>query len=201
MYVLTIDQQGSSKDRDRIPRLLELLGDVPRLVAFERSVGDEAQGILDSADTVVEAALRCMREGCWYVGIGIGSVETPLPDSPREGRGSAFAAARTAVDRAKRMGDRTPVAVEGAPGARHAEAVLALIGRAIVNRSAAEWRILDRLEPGKWGSQTAAARELGISAQAVSKAVVRSAWTEEWAARPAAAVLLQLAADQAAQAP
>lgn len=193
MFVMTIDQRSSQRGPDRVPDLLDALRDIPAGVPFERSVGDEAQGVLSSPGAVVEATMRCLRDGGWYVGIGIGIVELPLPASPREGRGSAFVAARTAVDRAKKAADRAPVAVEGPKGAAEAEAVLALIGRFVMHRSASEWRILDRLEPQRRGSQSAVARALDISPQAVSKAVNRSAWIEEWAARPAAAVLLQLA--------
>ncbi|MHA7263320.1 MarR family transcriptional regulator [Arthrobacter sp. TMN-37] len=193
MFVLTIDQAGSQHDIDRVPDLLELLRGVDVATPFERSVGDEAQGILASAEAAVEAALLCLRQGGWYVGLGIGDIDRPLPASPREGRGSAFVAARTAVERAKKTGDRAPLAVEGPPGAAEAEGVLTLVGRHVMHRTPAEWRILDRLEPGRWGSQTAAARELGIAPQSVSKAVARSAWTEEWAARPAAALLLRWA--------
>lgn len=193
MYVLTIDQRDSTHTGDRVPDLLACLEDVPSEVSFERSVGDEIQGVLGSAEAVVEATLRCVRDGGWYVGIGIGTVELPLPASPREGRGSAFVAARAAVERAKKTADRAPLAVEGRHGAAEAEGVLSLIGRFVMNRSEAEWRILDLLEPQQRGSQSAVARALDISPQAVSKAVSRSAWIEEWAARPAAAVLLQLA--------
>ena len=41
-------------------------------------------------------------------------------------------------------------------------------------------------------SRKAVAQELGISTQAVSKALARAQWAEEHAARPAAARLLQL---------
>lgn len=193
MFALTIDQAASRRNPDLVPELLRLLRHVPATVGFERSVGDEAQGVLESPDAVVEAVLLCLRQGHWYVGVGIGDLERPYPASPREARGSAFVLARTAVERAKKTGERAPVAVEGPSGSAEAEAVLALLGRSVLNRSTAEWRILDRLEPGRRGSQTAVARELGITPQAVSKAVARSAWVEEWAARPAAALLLSWA--------
>ena len=200
MYVLTIDQRNSTHEHDRVPELLICLAGVRTAVPFERSVGDEVQGILASAEDVIDAALRCLRDGGWYVGIGIGTVELPLPATPREGRGSAFVDARAAVERAKKTGDRAPLAVEGAHGAADAEGVLSLIGRFVMHRTDAEWRILDLLEPQQRGSQSAVARALDISPQAVSKAVFRSAWIEEWAARPAAAVLLQLADAHAEQA-
>lgn len=190
MFVLTIDQIGSRSAADRVPDLLELLRAVPTVLPWERSVGDEAQGVVQAASDVVDAVLLCLREGGWYVGVGIGEVERPFPPSPREGRGSAFVAARTAVDRAKRMGERAPLAVEGPDGAAEAEGVLALLGRHVMARSEAEWRILDLLEPGVRGTQTAVARSLEITPQAVSKAVARAAWNEELAVRPAAARLL-----------
>lgn len=194
MFVLTIDQAASRTSPDRIPELLELLRPVRAVLPWERSVGDEAQGVLADPADVVDATLLCIRAGGWYVGIGIGGVEEPLPPSPREGRGSAFIAARTAVDRAKRTGDRAPLAVEGPDGradvAAEAEGVLALLGRHVLGRSEAEWRILDLLQPGERGTQTAVARTLGISPQAVSKAAARAAWHEERAVRNAAARLL-----------
>ena len=196
MFVLTIDQVGSRGARDRVPELLELLRPIEPILPWERSVGDEAQGVLERASDVVDVVMRCLRARDWYVGVGIGEVERPLPASPREGRGSAFVAARTAVDRAKKTGERAPVAVEAssrggaAALAAEAEGVLALLGRHVMNRSEAEWRILDLLEPGTRGSQTAVARVLDITPQAVSKAAARAAWHEEHAVRPAASRLL-----------
>ena len=52
--------------------------------------------------------------------------------------------------------------------------------------------LLDLLTPGVRGQQKAVAEELGITTQAVSKAVARAQWNEEHAARPAAARLLGL---------
>jgi hypothetical protein len=205
VFVLTIDQAGSRSSEDRVPELLELLHPIPTVLPWERSVGDEAQGVVASAADVVEATMLCLRAGGWYVGIGIGEVERPFPASPREGRGSAFVAARKAVDRAKKMGDRAPLAVQGpddrADGAGEAEGVLALLGRHVMGRSEAEWRILDLLQPGERGTQTAVARTLGISPQAVSKAAARAAWHEEHAVRPAAARLLAWVDDGAAKEP
>ncbi|WP_104179952.1 helix-turn-helix domain-containing protein [Arthrobacter sp. B0490] len=197
MFVLTIDQAGSRSSADRVPELLGLLAPIPTVLPWERSVGDEAQGALAGAGDVVDAALLCLRAGGWYVGIGVGEVERPFPRSPREARGSAFVAARHAVERAKKTGDRAPLAVEapddGARAAAEAEGVLALLGRHVLGRSEADWRILDLLRAGERGTQTAVARALGISPQAVSKAAGRAAWHEEQAVRPAAARLLALA--------
>ncbi|MFC8410586.1 MarR family transcriptional regulator [Arthrobacter sp. NPDC057259] len=233
MYVLTIDQRGSSTDVDRVPGLLAELARLVPGATFERSVGDELQGVLQSPAEAVDTALHVLRDGHWYVGIGVGPVDQPLPASPREGSGPAFVAARAAVERAKAAG-HVPLAVaagtagtprrgtasrpagsgdgsgDGAavpPGEReaaNAEAVLRLIGRLVQDRTAAQWKVVDALRnvrdgrAGTHGSQKAAAAALGITEQSVSRALLRSGWQEEWAARPAAEMLLALADGQTA---
>lgn len=130
MYVMTIDQRGSSTDADRVPGLLAELSTLSTAGRFERSVGDEVQGVVERQDEVVEIALHALRSGRWYVGIGVGPVDLPLPASPREGSGPAFVAARLAVDRAKAAASHVPLAVVAgavsagaAGGARRAEQV------------------------------------------------------------------------------
>lgn len=194
MFVVTIDQRNSRKSHDRVPELLRELAHIPARLPFERTVGDEVQGVLMESADVLAVAFGALRLGGWYIGIGVGTVDNPLPQTSREAGGPAFIAARSAVERAKKSGDRIPLAVDGSAAAADAEAVLVLIGALIVGRSVAEWRILDKLQAGVRGGQTVAARKLSISPQAVSKAVLRSSWQEEWAARPAAAFLLDRAA-------
>lgn len=230
---MTIDQRGSTRDGDRVPVLLaELSGlDVPGTgpPVFERSVGDEVQGVVADADAVVEIALHALRGGHWYVGIGVGSVALPPHASPREGTGTAFVAARKAVELAKAAGSQVPVSVvagtmadagrdgpagEGVQAGANAEGVLRLLGRLVQERTEAQWRVVDALRrlgsdsaglgrqaprgqgPGRHGSQKQVALELGISEQSVSRTVLRSGWQEEWAARPAAAMLLGFADSQ-----
>jgi len=215
MYVLTIDQRGSTGDRDRVPGLLAELQDITRSGRFERSVGDEVQGVVEQPGDVVEIALHALRSGRWYVGIGVGAVDRPLPASPREGSGPAFVAARLAVDKAKSAAAHVPLSVvsggmgrgampaEAGPGAKacaNAEAVLRLIGRLVRDRTEAQWKVVDALREqqggtARHGSQKLAARNLGITDQSVSRAVLRSGWQEEWAARPAAEMLLSIAHD------
>jgi len=79
--------------------------------------------------------------------------------------------------------------------AAESESVLRLLGHIVRDRSEAEWRVLDLMTPGVRGQQKTVAAELGITSQAVSKAVARSQWNEEHAARPAAARLLSLILD------
>ncbi|MET3809745.1 MarR family transcriptional regulator [Arthrobacter sp. UYEF3] len=220
MYVLTIDQRGSTADVDRVPELLAELAALCPDAHFERSVGDEVQGVLQRPDEVVEIALHALRSGHWYVGIGVGPVELPLPASPREGSGPAFVAARLAVERAKSASSHVPLSIvaggrrrgitaipgrgaaeeaHGAQAAANAEAVLRLIGRLVQDRTAAQWKVADVLRgiqnghTATHGTQKIAARQLGITEQSVSRALLRSGWQEEWAARPAAEMLLALA--------
>lgn len=216
MYVLTIDQRGSTADVDRVPDLIAALRSLTP-APFERSVGDELQGVVERAEDVVEIALYALRSGRWYVGIGVGAVQLTPGGSPREGSGSGFVAARKAVELAKGSAGQVPLSVvsgsigrgremppqakEGAMTSANAQAVLRLIGRVVQQRTPAQWRVVDRLRAlqggdGKHGSQKRVARELGITEQSVSRAVLRSGWQEEWAARPAAAMLLKCAHSQ-----
>ena len=213
MYVLTIDQRGSTHDIDRVPELIAALRSVTS-APFERSVGDELQGVVEHSTEVVEIALHALRSGYWYVGIGIGTVQLMPGRSPREGSGSGFVAARKAVELAKSAASQVPLSVvsgnmgrgrgmppsarEGSMASANAQAVLRLIGRVVQQRTEAQWRVVDRLRmlqgaDGTHGSQKQVALDLGITEQSVSRAVARSGWPEEWAARPAAAMLLDYA--------
>ncbi|WP_258805425.1 MarR family transcriptional regulator [Pseudarthrobacter sp. NS4] len=208
MFVMTIDQQGSTGDRDRVPDLISELAELTPS-AFERSVGDELQGAVRDAADVVDIALHALRTGRWYVGIGVGTVSLPAGASPREGTGTGFVAARKAVEQAKTSGHQVPLSVvsgtmgkeagsqsaggEGVRACANAEAVLRLLGRLVQERTEAQWRVVDALRrqgTGRHGRQKQVAAELGISEQSVSRTVLRSGWQEEWAARPAAAMLL-----------
>lgn len=124
MIVLTVDQRGSTYAADRVPEVLAELARLTRfregvVVGFERTVGDEVQGILASgragAELAVDLSLHLLRDQGWSVGIGVGQVEGPLPTVSREARGFAFYRARDAVERAKTRGRGTSVAVEGPP--------------------------------------------------------------------------------------
>ncbi|NUP58484.1 MAG: MarR family transcriptional regulator [Pseudarthrobacter sp.] len=194
MFTLTINQTDSRREGDQVPQLLKALRHIPARLDFDRSVEDEVQGIVDCPDQAVDAALIALRSGSWYVGIGAGPVDEPLPNQVKDASGHGLVYARRAVDRLRSSKERVPVAVEGplADVARDAEAVLRLLGNIVRERSGAEWRVLDLLTPGVRGQQKAVAQELGITTQAVSKAVARAQWNEEHAARRAAARLLAL---------
>lgn len=121
-----------------------------------------------------------------------GSVGVGLANDVRSG----VELARQGAHDRKRSVRHVPLRVLGAVPSQNvdaAQAVLRLVGRIVVNRSQAEWRVLDELTPGVRGSQGPIAQALGISSQAVSKAIARAGWVEEWDGRRAAALLLNAA--------
>ncbi|MBD8058768.1 hypothetical protein IC607_07290 [Cellulomonas sp. JH27-2] len=201
MFIVTIDQRGSRVHGDKVDELLasspvrELTPDRAGVVrAFERTVGDEVQAVLDDARVVVDLVLDIARRGGWSIGIGAGDVDEPLPESTRAGSGAAFILARTAVEAAKSRTRTVALAVRGADdgAGRDAEAVLVLAAATAARRSAAGWEVIDALAPGSARQEDVAAT-LGISQQAVSQRLRTALHDEELAARSAAARLLDLA--------
>ncbi|GAA1986183.1 hypothetical protein GCM10009718_24490 [Isoptericola halotolerans] len=219
MIVLTIDQKSSTTRGDLVPALLGRLqargatGDAARGLVrpFERTVGDEVQGVLaaddDGARLAVQLIGDVLRDGGWSVGVGVGGVDEPLPATSRAAAGPAFVRARAAVEEAKGRGSAVPLAVVGPPDepaatiAGDAQALLRLLGALAARRSAAGWEAIDTLgeHGGVDAPQRATAARLAISEQAVSQRLRTALWAEEVAARPLAARLLR-AADAAATA-
>ncbi|MEQ4206397.1 SatD family protein [Actinopolymorpha sp. B9G3] len=192
MLVLTIDQRASRREADRIEDLLARLATRPeatRLVrGFERTAGDEVQGLLDNPDDAVNLALALVREGHWYVGVGVGQVRTPIPASVRAASGPAFVNARTAVERAKSTVARLAVTGPDPDTAEDAQALLALLGAVVHRRSRQGWEVVDLMAEGL--TQKDVAQRLGISPQAVSQRLRAALWNEERRVRPIASQLL-----------
>lgn len=193
--VMTIDQRGSRRDVDRVNELLtELRRGVTSgvVLPFERTIGDEVQGVLGDPALVVELTLRCARSRRWTVGIGLGTIRTPLPDSTREASGSAFEHARDAVTRAKSTTEA--IAVEGPEptSSAYAEAVLSTLGAVVRRRSPAGWQAVDLIAESR--TQSEVALLLGVSKQAVSQRLRAAWWWREQGMRPVAAHLLTEAA-------
>ncbi|MFQ1002965.1 hypothetical protein [Modestobacter sp. SSW1-42] len=191
-FVLTIDQKGSRRAPDRVPGALSVLSGVPTVLRFERTAGDEFQGVLDDPAAVVDAVRRLVRDGDWSIGIGAGPVHTPLPSSTRAGAGPAFLAARAAVEAAKRRPVR--IAVRGVVGepAGDAQAVLTALAALVERRSAQAWEAIERVEAGR--TQVEAAAELGVTRQAVGQRLAAGSWEVERDLHPVAARLLARAA-------
>ncbi|GAB4085478.1 helix-turn-helix domain-containing protein [Myceligenerans cantabricum] len=209
MYVLTVDQRGSTRDGDRVPRVLPLVAQVVRgrngvVLDFARTVGDEIQGVLDDAALVVDVALALLRDQGWSVGIGVGAVDEPLPVESREASGDAFVRARAAVEGAKARPKGSSVAVDGkGASAGEVEALLRLLGAIRSKRTSAGWEVTDTLASllaeGKPAAQKDAAAVLGISEQAVSQRVRTALWHEEQAVLPVVVRLLTVLDEDATE--
>lgn len=191
MLVFTVDQRRSRRGPDLVTDILGDLDDHerwPSVLPFERTSGDEIQAVLDAPDVAIDLALYFVRDGRWSVGLGLGAVRRPLPNSTRAGAGEAFTNARAAVTRAKN--DATHVAIEGpdAHAAADAEAVLRLLATVVARRTDGGWQAVDQLARGR--TQAEVASELGVTKQAVSQRVRAAGWHVEQQARPVAARLL-----------
>jgi hypothetical protein len=196
-FVLTVDQRASRRTADRVADALrDLNATVPAVLAFERTAGDEFQGVLADPKEVVDVVLRLVRIGGWSIGVGAGPVQTPLPSSTRAGAGPAFLSARRAVDAAKQRPTR--LAVRGAvpPDAADAQAVLSALAVLVERRSEQAWEAIALVDGGR--TQAEAAGELGISRQAVGQRLAAGLWDLERDLRPAATRLLGRAAGEAA---
>jgi hypothetical protein len=194
-FVLTVDQQGSRRSADRVAALLPRLNrEVRTVLPFERTAGDEFQGVLDDPVTVVDVALTLVREGGWSIGIGAGAVQRPLPSSTRAATGQAFLAARRAVDAAKQRPLR--VAVRGAvpADAGDAQSVLGALALLVGRRSEQAWEAIAAVNSGQ--TQAQAAASLGVSRQAVGQRLAAAHWDLERDLRPTAARLLTRAAGE-----
>ncbi|WP_138996632.1 hypothetical protein [Rhodococcus zopfii] len=191
MFVLTVDQRGSRRDVDRVAALLDELRDADLLRPFERTAGDEVQAVADDAETVVDLALDLVRRGHWSVGIGVGSVETPLPEQTRAGRGPAFEHARTAVERAKNAPGNLAVEGTDSEAAADADAALTLLATLVLRRTAQGREAVALARAGL--PQAQAAQRLGISKQAVSQRLHTAGWPAEQSGRTLARRLLERA--------
>jgi hypothetical protein len=174
--------------------LTRLNRDVRAVLAFERTAGDEFQGVLDDPATVVDVALGLVRDGGWSIGIGAGPVQTPLPASTRAATGPAFLCARRAVDAAKQR--PSGVAVRGAvpADAGDAQAVFGALALLVDRRSDQAWEAIAEVSAGR--TQAQAATALGISRQAVGQRLAAGQWELERELRPTAARLLARAAGE-----
>lgn len=184
--VLTVDQRGSRAGTDAVPALLAALTPAslpaPPLLGFQRTVGDEIQGVVDDPSTLVDAVGRALRQQAWNIGIGIGDIEAPLPSETRAGRGPAYVHAREAVTRAKSAPHH--VVVVGAVGddrVEHLETVLGLWAGLLERRTARGWEVHDLLAEGL--SYSAVGQRLGISQSAVSQRAQAAGLVDEHRAR------------------
>jgi hypothetical protein len=182
MFALLADQVRSRSDVDRVPAALAVLAPLPLRLGFERTAGDEIQGLADDPASVVDAVVRLTRLDGWRIGIGIGPVDGPLPSSTRAARGPAYLAARAAIGHARHATTDLAVVLDPTVGgsrygdveqaARDAESALWLLRSLLQRRTEEGWELMDLLDAGLTNAQAAAS--LGVSPSAVSQRLGRS---------------------------
>lgn len=193
------DGSRPSAEMDR--QLTRELAHLSTSAPFQPTGPGEVRGLTEDPEAAVSAAMIALRDGRYAVAIGVGAVFLTRVTDPQgrlavaaDGAGMLYGHEAAATVRGT---ERVAVRVCAADqqSAAEAQAVLKLVGRIVSVRSEAEWRVVDLMTPGARGQQKDVALQLGITPQAVSKAVVRSLWHEEWDARPAAATLLRYCAE------
>jgi hypothetical protein len=196
VFVITADQVDSRHRADIVDPTIERITagwGKALLLPVDRTAGDELQLIVAGGDPALEIVLELTRRGEWSVGCGIGEVATPLPKNTREAAGSAFIAARTAVEAAKKRESRFALRAEGerAAAATDLESVVDLLLLTRARRSRQGWELYDIM--GTEITQAEAAQRLGITQQAASKRARAAAIRAEQAAVPAIGRMLTAA--------
>ena len=204
MFVITADQIDSRNDRDRATEMIaSLTADFGSAFPLppDQTSGDEIQVMTADASVALDVVLALHRAGYWSTGLGIGTVNTPLPDSTRQSSGGAFVAARNAVTRSKRTEARFALEDAAAPAGGPAgldalaltgdevEALVTMLLLLRQRRTSEGWEAVELLRSGL--SQVKIAAALGISTAAVSQRVKSAQWRVEEAVRPALVRLLQ----------
>lgn len=200
--VLTVDQRGSRAAPDHVTALLEALAPLPSRLSFQRTAGDEVQGLVGDPDHLPALLEVVLRDGRWRVGLGIGPVESPLPRDVREARGPAFVHARDGVEAARHApaGLRVVVGVteEEQRAGRALESALWLWASLLQRRTDRGWEVVDLLDAGD--THDRAARRLGISQSAVTQRARAAGAVEGARGRELVAHLAALAVDAAGSA-
>ncbi|WP_178946082.1 recombinase RecJ [Kocuria sp. TGY1127_2] len=177
MYALIIDSPDSSVLANR----LNSLPSADRYIQeFTVSSAGKLSAVFSAPEAALDAALATLRQPGVMVGLGTAG------NASDQDAGTTLAYARAACDRCAAGPTQANaafrnIAVE-APDPRLADAatgVARLLSRLVGTRTQAEWRVVDLLVPGVRGQHRAIADALGISPQAVSKALIRTGWHEQ----------------------
>lgn len=103
MFVVTIDQRRSRSSADRVRHSSTRWAAMPVTAAFERTAGDEVQGLLgDPAAVRATCSSRCATADA-HCGVGVGDVDEqgPCPPEPGRSRGRLY---RRPLRRRRRQG-------------------------------------------------------------------------------------------------
>lgn len=175
MFVLTIDQKASRQSEDRVPWLLHQFQRFPTLTPFQRSAGDEVQGVLDDPQSVVEVLVLLMHDRGWHCGLGIGPGSFLNQSVPvaAEGTGEAFYIARDAVEQSKKQ--KQAIVLNAS-----AESLNVLLARTLLHtlqiiynaRTPRQQEVIAAYK--NFGRMDMVAQELGVSASAISQSLAAS---------------------------
>ena len=179
---ILLDQRRSRRGPDLVEPWLKRVNSsaTTLLLPFERTVGDEMEGLVDDPRTLTSVVLQALQSPSWWIGIGIGPVDWPLPHSVRQSRGLAFELARQAIEEAKARPERLRVLASNRdPG--DLEAGLQLMGALYSRRRQRDSPVLRLRSSGLNTVQIA--ERLGITKQAVSQQLLTARWPAEQAGR------------------
>src|ERR1017187_5607392 len=117
---LIIDRRRNTDTEDLVATWMDDLNADPLLhylLPFERTSYEEMEALIADSKTMVEVVLRCLRTDLWWIGVGFGEVNQPLPSYVRASNGPAFWAARKALERAKHTPEGICVRIQDQPSA------------------------------------------------------------------------------------
>ena len=193
MFVITADQIDSRNDHDRAREMISrLVAQSPEAFGLppDQTSGDEIQLLLTQAAPALDAVLALHRSGHWSVGLGVGTVRTPLPAATRQATGGAFIAARDAVLRAKKTEAHFALEVDRVDAsATGIEALVTMLLLLRQRRTPQGWEAGDLFDRGL--PQTEIADKLDISTGAVSQRLKVAQYRVDQSARPALVRLLE----------
>ncbi|MGB6772692.1 MAG: hypothetical protein WBF51_11935 [Candidatus Dormiibacterota bacterium] len=182
--VILLDQKGSRRSPDLVNTWLEDLhndSSLHFLLPPERTAGDETQALTSDAQTLTHVALVALQSSRWWLGVGIGEVETPLPATVRASRGKAFMLARQALELAKKRRAVGLRVLAQYGDATDFESALRLMRVLYERRTPRAQLIADLHVAGL--STVEIGRKLGVSQQASAKQVYGSHVFEELGGR------------------
>ncbi|MFI4990481.1 MAG: SatD family protein [Solirubrobacterales bacterium] len=181
--VLLLDQRRSRSSEDRVEHWVSRLNRscaTLLTLPFERTAGDEMQGVTSSPAALVRILVDAVEDGGWWVGVGIGSIERPLGRTSRESRGPAFWLAREALEKAKSQRAGRAFALRGEPPVDTANlsACLHALGFIIVRRTKRQSEVAQCAREGL--SVAEIANRSSVTPQAIRRLLLASGAEEEW---------------------
>ncbi len=180
--VVILDQQMSSSSPDRVDEAVRRLTSAmaPGLLRKPvRTAGDEMQAVIGDPAILPSLIELDLRWGDWWLGIGIGEIES-LGETARDSRGPAFVAARAAIDAAKRRRS-PPIAVSGDPPelSERLQGMCDVVAFLVARRTERQWQVIDVARAT--GSGSGAARLLDITPQTANEIIRAAGFREQQA--------------------